>query len=627
MAYKILGISSGRAMGNAEVMLRECLMECERLAECDVRITRLRPLKIQEFEGDYSSLLDAAEGGNGSDGIEDDLTWLKEQILWADAIIFSSPDFTYMPTSEVIKLLNRGIGIGQDYIAACRAAKKLVGFIAVGGSDTVDFHLPLLYASMQAICPGFELVDQFYSDWIRGKGYISMQEEHLSRARLQAKRMINRLKGYSVPAIKTYITKLNPMEHNDDDRVYLEGCPVCNSPVVEMHNNAFEVGTFTCSICGARGHVEEHNHVLTYVWDDDTVAHNRMHADHDKAYPMLYKKAQEPVDAPKIPVAEFPMVTPANDWQGEKPYIMALVAGPHGGTSELLARKALETATQGGKYDGIIVNILDLKIGICTGCLLCKVNKRYRGGEDVCVIKDDDHWLIDKFMDAAGVVFSVDSVNGFTYSRFVSFWQRFGHFDKTKDGTFRRPAPYVFMVSSFDDQVTNATFGMRHTSNFFCKFGPKVAEEMFPFVPMMGDKILTDPAAMGRAAGAGVQLGMAADAIGMNPGFMNLLRPVNGMCPSCGMNLIELHPDMTVSCPLCDAHGEFKHIFGENDIVWDDYSVKHSRFTEFGAMLHFRHIDYSQAEDRDALDNAKVIEGQLAKYKEYGKLVRPERNR
>ena len=118
---------------------------------------------------------------------------------------------------------------------------------------------------------------------------------------------------------------------------------------------------------------------------------------------------------------------------------------------------------------------------------------------------------------------------------------------------------------------------------------------------------------------------MAVDAISMNPGFMGLLRPVNGMCPSCGMNLIELHPDMTVSCPLCDAHGTFKHIFGENDIEWDDYSVKHSRFTEFGAMLHFRHIDYSQIDDKNALENPKGLDEYLAKYKEYGKLVRPER--
>ena len=60
---------------------------------------------------------------------------------------------------------------------------------------------------MQAICPGFKLVDQFYANWIRGR-YIVLQEEHMSCARLQAKRMINYLNGYDVPAIKTVIRKI-----------------------------------------------------------------------------------------------------------------------------------------------------------------------------------------------------------------------------------------------------------------------------------------------------------------------------------------------------------------------------------------------------------------------------------
>ena len=53
--------------------------------------------------------------------------------------------------------------------------------------------------------------------------------------------------------------------------------------------------------------------------------------------------------------------------------------------------------------------------------------------------------------------------------------------------------------------------------------------------------------------------------------------------------------------------------------------MKHSRFTEFGAMLHFRHIDYSQIDDKNALENPKGLDEYLAKYNEYGKLVRPER--
>lgn len=623
MAYKILGISSGRPFGNAEIMLRESLMECEKLADCEVRITRLRSLKIQEFEGDYTPLLNAADGGNGQDSIDDHLTWLKEQILWADAIIFASPDFTYIPTSEVIRLLNRGIGIGQDYIKACRAARKKVGFIAVGGSDTVDFHLPLLYAAMHAICPGFELVDQFYANWVRGKGYISMQEHHLERARLHAKRMIHSLQGYKTPPVQTIITKLNPMEHKEDDLVYFEGCPVCSSPIVEMHNNVFESGKFKCAICGAKGHVAEHYGRLSYEWDDESIAHNRFHEENDLLLANLAKKAQAPVESPKAAAAQFPSITPANDYDSDKPYIMALVAGPKGGTSELLAREALDKATKNGNYNGILINILDLKISICTGCLLCKINSRYRGKADECILKDDDSWLIDKFLNSSGVLFSLDNVNGFTYSRLVSFWQRFGHFTKTKGGPRRTPSPYAIMISSYDDQTANPTHGLDHAAGFFCKFGPQIAQELFPYVPLMGDNILANTDAMKRAASVGMQLGKAVDLISANPAFMGLLQPVKGMCPSCGLNLVALHTDMHVSCPKCDANGSFEHIFGENDIVWNDYSVTHSRNTRYGEMLHFKHIGFSQSDDRDILDNPHVIDEKLAKYKEYDRLVRP----
>ncbi len=626
MSFKILGISSGRPMGNAEVILREALIECEALAECEVKITRLRGLKIQEFMGDYSFLEDAANGGDGADGVEDDMIWLKEQILWADAIIYSSPDFTYMPTSETLKLMNRGLGVGQVYRDQCRQKPKKVGLIGVGGSDTVDFHMPLLYKTMEAICPGFELADEMFCNWIRGKGYIAFQDYHTERARILAKRLINSLKGYKVPEIQMRIMKLNPMEYKDNEYVYMAQCPVCYSSVVEMHPGPAAAGTFQCSCCGAKGHVEAYGQQLVYEWDDDSVAHNRFAPEYDKKNIELYVKAHLQPEGEKAEVKEFPRVTPENDITCEKPYIMAVTAGPKGGTSELLARKALEEATNDGTYEGILVNVLDLKIGICTGCLLCKVNARYRGGIDECVLKDDDHWLIDKFMDSAGIIMSVDGVNGFTYSHLASFWQRFGHFTKTKGSGPRRPSPFAVFVSSYDDQVGNALYGTNFTTDFFCKFGPYVAEEVFPYVPVMGDGILSDKAALGRAGMAGMSVKKAADLIGQNPAFSKLVRTVDAMCPSCKSNLIELHKDMTVSCAWCDAKAKIERRFGKNDLVWDDYSVTHSRRSFFGAMLHGEHIDYSQSDDRDILDNPKIINDALQKYISYGKLVRPERN-
>lgn len=619
--FKILGISSGRPMGNAEIMLRECLMECEKLGEVDVRITRLRTLKIGECTGCMECMKDLANGGNGSCVMHDELEWLKEQILWADAIVFSVPCFCYVPTAEVFTLMNRAMGAGKDYLEACRANPKLVGLICVGGSDTVDFHLPMQYKALHAICPGFELVDQCYANWIRGKGYIAAQEYHMDRARLQAKRLMNRFNGYKVPTAAARIMKLNPMEYKDDVYVELEACPVCYQSVVEMDSIVFANGRFRCAVCGATGHVEHHGGRLTYVWDDDTVAHNRLHPEHDAKHVADFIKAHAPKEGPKADVPEFPVISPASDVAPAKPRITAVVAAAHGGTTELLARQALAAATADGKFEGVLINLLDLNIHFCTGCLLCKVNARYRGGVDKCVLKDDDLWVVEHLAQSAGIIYALDSVNGFTYGKAVALMERFGHGYITR--TPLLPKANGVMISSFDDDVKSATFTTNHLINFYCAHGPNVAEELFTNVPLVGNGILADPQALGRAAGLGTAVARAAGKILADPANMAIIRPKVGMCPSCGLDLIELRPDMTVSCARCDAHGQIQHRFGENVVVWDNYDVTHSRNTAYGGMLHFKHINYSQTDDNAVLSNPKVHEALLAPYTAYGKLVKP----
>lgn len=620
--FHILGISSGRVMGNSEIILRECLMKCEKLADVDVRIVRLRTLNISQCDGCLECMRDAASGGNGNCKYQDDFEWLKEQILWADAIVFSAPSFLYTPTAEVITMMNRALGCGQDHIAACRAKPKVVGLICVGGSDTIDFNLPMQYYALNSVCKGFRLVDQFYANWARGKGFITKQERHLIRARLQAKRVINSLMGYQVPEIHTQIQKLNPMEHEDDHFVDLEGCPVCHSPVVYMENDVFKLGKFTCSICGATGHVEHHGGRLTYVWEDDSVAHNRLHADHDKTYIEAYAAAHQSTEAAGPSLPQFPELTSPQDPMGPKPVILALVAGPRDGTSEILARWALAAATATGEFDGAIIRLTDRDLHFCTGCLLCKINARYRGGIDECVLKDDDLWIVDRMISSRGLIFSFDGVNGFTYGNVIALMQRFGHRSRSKrPGDHQRV--YGTMISAFDDQTRNASYAVSQLWRQFCNFGPGVAEEFFDRVPIVGSAIINNESAMARAEQVGQKVYKASARLLADPDSTPLIKRFNGMCPCCGLSMIELHRDMSVSCAMCDAGGRFEHRFGENNIVWDPYDVTHSRATPFGATLHFRHINFSQTDDNVALSAPNTLEKELTPYVNYGKQIAP----
>lgn len=621
---KILGISSGRPMGNAEVVLRECLMECEKLAEVDVRIMRLRTLKLTECNGCLECMKDAANGGDGKCVLQDDFEWIKEQILWADAIVFSDPCFTYMPTAETITLMNRAMGCGKEYKEKVRNGKKLLAMICVGGSNTLDFSLPLQHAIMNAICPGAELVDQFYANWVRGKGYAAAQPWLLERARLQAKRLVNKFNGYHIPEVKTSIRRLNPLEYKDDAFVDLEPCPVCHQSAVQMSDDVMVgVDTFKCAVCGATGHVEHHGGKLTYVWEDDTVAHNAFHPEHDEKVLQNYITAHKEVEVADVTVKEFPILSPQNDIPLEKPRIVAVVAGPHDGTSELLARKALETATASGEYEGVIVRINDLNIRFCTGCLICKVNARYRGGIDECIIKDDDLWLVDRLLESSGILWSFDAIGGFTYGKVINFLQRFGHFDRTHRPI--TPKAHATIVAGFDDEVENVVYSTVFLGRFFTGHGPRVAKELFKNVPLTGNGILADQKSLNRAARVGAELDKAISLIRQNVAFTPLVRKAGGVCPSCGLDLIELHDDMTVACVLCDASGKWERRFGTNNIVWDQYDVEHSRNTMFGNELHELQINFSQVDDKNVLDNPKVTAEMLAPYVEYGKLVRPVR--
>lgn len=623
--YKILGIAAGRTMGNAEVLLRESLMEFERLALAETRIVRLRQLDIKGFSGELDFLQDAVQGGDGVLSEDDDFEWLKEQVLWADAIVFSACAYRYMPPSEVIVMMNRALGAGRRYVAACRANPKLVGLMVVGGTNTMNYNLPLQYNALNAMCRGFELVDQFYANWIRGKGYVAFQDHHLARSRQLAKRIFNKLEGYAVPEIKTRIMKLNPMEHSDDKFINLEGCPVCHSTVVHIVNDPFTLGKFTCSICGAKGRVEHHGGDLTYVWDDDSIAHNRLHVEHDAQTLEAFARAHAPLAAEKQTVPEFPVLTSDNDPAPAKPRILALVAGPKGGTSELLARKALAAATRDGRFEGAILRLLDYRIDGCLGCLVCKVNKRFRAGIDECILKDDDRWVVGKLLESSAALFSVDAVNGFTYGQVVALIQRFGVNARIgENAPMKNKRAWATIVSSFDDEVNNATYATGKLGRYFCNPGLKVAEELLPNVPIVGDGILANASALDRAANVGRALGTALSYTMAEPPLTALVPKRTSVCPSCGLDMVELRSDMTVACAECDAEGEFQHIFGENDIVWNDYSVKHSRVTPFGVKLHIKHTGFSQADDRDMLNDPEVIAQQLAPYIEFGKIVMPE---
>ena len=84
--------------------------------------------------------------------------------------------------------------------------------------------------------------------------------------------------------------------------------------------------------------------------------------------------------------------------------ILGVSSGGKNGNNDSMCKEALMGARENGA-EIEFVRLLDLDIKYCTGCVSC-VMSLMRGKGNKCALKDDFDWLLDKMLDADGIVFS-----------------------------------------------------------------------------------------------------------------------------------------------------------------------------------------------------------------------------
>ena len=84
--------------------------------------------------------------------------------------------------------------------------------------------------------------------------------------------------------------------------------------------------------------------------------------------------------------------------------VLGLSAGTLNGANDSLCKEALMAAKDAGAEIEFI-NITKLDIKHCTGCKAC-VMGLFGGKGNACVLKDDMQWLIDKMLDADGIIYA-----------------------------------------------------------------------------------------------------------------------------------------------------------------------------------------------------------------------------
>jgi len=234
---RILGlIGSYRKLGNTEVLVKEALMEGQRLG-AEVDVLRLTDLQIESCKGCMACAFKQEECR-----IPDGWHTFWDKLIKSDAVILGAPTYLLGPAGIIKMITDRNIAFHARTTQHPNRIGAIIGVSGVRGWE--PFTLPMLNVFM--LTSGVRIIDQvmFYA---QGPGEILLDDPAMERAR---KVGFNVFEAASKPPEK---------------RVYVgeQGvCPVC-------HQNLFSVenGTLVCALCRAKVEFKTVNEKTKLVFD------------------------------------------------------------------------------------------------------------------------------------------------------------------------------------------------------------------------------------------------------------------------------------------------------------------------------------------------------------------------
>ncbi len=267
---RLLGITSGRKMGNGEILLKEALMGAEEFG-IEVEIIRLMDLKIKPCTGCVSCTKDMFAGGPGKCVIKgDDMPFLDEKIMDCDGMILSAPVYCLSPPGYYKMVADR-IGPSHDTSFKLQAQKegnegidprsfktRVGALIAVGGSQWSwnTLALPLMQPFTWPL--QVKIVDQMHVLNVSRYGHVVMNEEALQRARKLGRNVAESM-GKSEDELRFM---------GDEPGI----CPVC-------HSNLILVGRknpVMCPICGIQGELSINNNEIEVTYSEEELSKSRL---------------------------------------------------------------------------------------------------------------------------------------------------------------------------------------------------------------------------------------------------------------------------------------------------------------------------------------------------------------
>lgn len=308
--------------------------------------------------------------------------------------------------------------------------------------------------------------------------------------------------------------------------------------------------------------------------------------------------------------------------------ILGISGGTRNGSNDALCREALMGAKEAGA-EVEFINLQNLHIEHCTGCTAC-VQSVLGGKGGACVLKDDFDWLLDKMLDADGIMFCTPIFEKGATGLFHTITDRFGpRMDRGNNmiGTKiaqetggKAPDPRIlkekvisFMGIGGSDWVTRVQ----------CDAGmlaltPKwtiIENEVFPW----SLAIVVDDERIAKAHQMGVTLAEAAKDVEHAQ-----YKGDAGICPHCHSRNFFLQDDGTATCCLCGIQGKVAVTDGKYSFSFPEEQLEHAHDTLSGKFIHGNDIKVNTEKRLASMKTEKYKERQ-ASYKAFIESSKPER--
>lgn len=284
--------------------------------------------------------------------------------------------------------------------------------------------------------------------------------------------------------------------------------------------------------------------------------------------------------------------------------VLGISFGRKNGNNDAMCKEALLGAKENGA-EVEFVNIWNCDIKHCTGCTSC-VQGLFSGKGNFCVLKDDFDWLLDKMLDADGIVFSIPIFEKGAAGIFRTLTDRFGprmdrgnnviasKISEEMGGKSIDPRIFKDKVVSYMG-VGGSDWSTRVQCDAFnhalTPMWKPIDNEVFSW--SLG--IIMNDESIAKAHQIGQNLAEAAKDM-ENASF----RGNQGVCPHCHNRNFFLDPESTHAvCCACGIEGEMKIVDGKLVFDFPEEQLPHAHDTLSGKFIHADDIKNNEGRQAD----------------------------